>query len=49
MLLGKGVFRYEQLEALEKMNERALAAPTAFSHLYNEPCSGAHYALASEV
>ena len=40
MLLRKGVFPYEQLDAWEKMNEPVLQARDAFfSHLNNEPCS----------
>ena len=50
MLLGKGVFPYEQLDAWENVNETALPARDAFfSHLTNEPCSEADYARATEV
>ena len=50
MLLGKGVFPYDHLAALEKRNEPALPARDAlFSLQYNEPCSEADYAPALDV
>ena len=50
VLLGKGLFSYEQLPAWEKRNEPALPArDTFFSQLNNEPCSEAVYARALEV
>ena len=50
MLLGKGVFPYEQHDAGEQMNESALPARDAcFSHKNNEPCTEPDYGRATDI
>ena len=50
MLLGKGGFPSDNLDASEKRNEPPVPVRDAFfSHLNNEPCSEADYARAIQV